>query len=184
MSRRTSPDVTERRVCPDCGGPKTNPAAKRCRDCYYKSRPRAICVQPDCCEPVTGHGLCEMHRQRMKAGRDLSLPKFAKNRPADPYVGNWFDNGHGYIVRNEFGAFTSGRREVRVVFQHRWLMEQKLGRSLLPTESVHHINGVRYDNRLDNLELWSKSQPAGQRVADKVEWATELLKLYAPDRLS
>jgi hypothetical protein len=125
-----------------------------------------------------------MHRQRFKAGRDLDLPRFARGESIAPYVGNWYPSGHGYIVRNEYGEFAGGRRPVRLVLQHRWVMEQKLGRPLLPGESVHHINGVRDDNRPENLELWSKSQPAGQRVADKVAWAVELLKLYEPDLLS
>jgi hypothetical protein len=64
------------------------------------------------------------------------------------------------------------------------VMEQIIGRPLLPSENVHHVNGDRTDNRPENLELWTKSQPSGQRVTDKVEWAMELLKLYAPDRLS
>jgi hypothetical protein len=57
-------------------------------------------------------------------------------------------------------------------------MEQQLGRKLLPGENVHHRNGVKTDNRSDNLELWSTSQPYGQRVEDKVQWAREILMLY------
>jgi hypothetical protein len=51
-------------------------------------------------------------------------------------------------------------------------------------ELVHHKTGDRKDNRPENLELWSHSQPCGQRVKDKVAWAIELLTLYAPERLS
>ena len=62
--------------------------------------------------------------------------------------------------------------------QHRVVMEQLLGRPLLPEENVHHLNGRRDDNRPENLELWTRSQPPGQRVADKVAWAKEILALY------
>lgn len=60
-------------------------------------------------------------------------------------------------------------------------MEEYLGRPLEAKENVHHINGVRNDNRIENLELWSTSQPAGQRAIDKLDWAREIIAKYAPE---
>jgi hypothetical protein len=69
----------------------------------------------------------------------------------------------------------------RNVAEHRYVMEQMIGRLLWPDEDVHHRNGDRADNRPENLELWSTSQPRGQRIEDKVEWAREILQRYAPN---
>lgn len=62
--------------------------------------------------------------------------------------------------------------------QHRYVMEDIIGRKLFSHETVHHINGDRLDNRRENLELWSTSQPSGQRIEDKIKWAIELLEQY------
>jgi HNH endonuclease len=64
------------------------------------------------------------------------------------------------------------------VFEHILVMEQVLGRHLLAQETVHHRNGVREDNRPENLELWTRPQPAGIRVSDAITWAREILALY------
>ena len=84
---------------------------------------------------------------------------------------SWRKEKNGYVVARGFD-----KKDVR---QHTYVMENYLGRKLLPNETVHHKNGVRDDNRIQNLELWSKSQPPGQRVADKVKWAEEIINQYS-----
>jgi len=85
----------------------------------------------------------------------------------------------GYRCINKIGhpnASKTGR-----ILEHQYIMSQHLGRPIFKHEMIHHKNGNRLDNRIENLELWSKSHPSGQRINDKIEWCKEFLEIYGYD---
>ena len=59
-------------------------------------------------------------------------------------------------------------------------MEQHLGRKLFPDETVHHENGVRHDNRIENFELRVGAHPQGISVKEALAWAEEIQRRYRP----
>ena len=128
-----------------------------------------ICMVDGCDEPAAKKLLCGFHYRRTYDGVPLESPRKKKRRAWVPRGDGWFIGGDGYVARSRNG---------RVETEHRFLMAQHLGRALLSWENVHHKNGDRADNRLENLELWSTHQPTGQRVEDKIAWAKEILDLY------
>jgi hypothetical protein len=96
--------------------------------------------------------------------------------PLSPaWTGGRHLDAHGYVqvCLIDHPSSSSG-----YVPEHRLIMESVIGRYLLPNENVHHINGVRHDNRPENLELWTTKQPKGQRALQQVEWALEILSMY------
>lgn len=88
--------------------------------------------------------------------------------------GRYIDAGYVMIYMPEHPRSKSNG----YVREHTVVMEQKLNRSLLLEENVHHKDGNKTNNSPDNLELWSTSQPSGQRVSDKLSWARKIIKLY------
>ncbi len=136
----------------------------------------------------------EQHRAYARAYRDsirtpcqvcgaLKKPtaKVCRSCMRGANAGNWKGGVHrnpdGYRLimtpENSFSSHLNG-----YLLEHRYVMEQHLGRALFPDETVHHRNGVRDDNRLENLELWSSRHPKGQKVEDLVAWAHEVLSRY------
>ena len=67
------------------------------------------------------------------------------------------------------------------MFEHVFIMSEHIGRPLIKGETVHHKNGIREDNRIENLEIWHRSQPPGQRLNEKIEWCKEFLANYGYD---
>lgn len=148
-----------------------------CQGCAYKSLGRGKRKYPEgssaTCQQCKGEFLKKKHYERDKA-QGRSVQKFCSVKCANDAQRTGFIDKNGYKTFNINGKSN---------FEHRLVMEKKLKRKLFPYETVHHKNGDRLDNRAENLELWSSRHCKGQRVTDKVEFALEILKLYAPEYL-
>ena len=168
------------------------------------------CSVEDCGRTISGrtHGLCAMHKRRLKVHGDLNRSRAPKKQctvqdcsinhwakglckkhyQANMIYGNPLANKRkGFAMINGYKTLFikdhPNSRNGGLIAEHRLIMSEHLGRALVKGENVHHINGDRTDNRIENLELWNTTQPAGQRPGDKVAYAIEILELYAPELL-
>lgn len=141
---------------------------------YYEGREGPRCSIDGCQRPSYARGWCHGHYYRWQRTGDTESLGELQDHAARGTGRTVHPSGYVYLLRPEHPNATQNG----YVAEHRLVMEESLGRPLTAEESVHHKNGVRDDNRPENLELWSTSQPYGQRVADKISWAHEILQKY------
>ncbi len=118
--------------------------------------------------------------QAKVAKRNKDKIRIEKGLPLE-YVFKTGKKGEGYLNKKGYRLMVwkdPNTKKFSRVYQHVLKMEEYLGRDLYEHERVHHKNGIRDDNRIENLELWSIGQPPGQRVQDKIEWYIDFLTQY------
>lgn len=130
-----------------------------------------------CDKPIHARGICkncyrkvnyeEHERERRGAIKHDLLPIGSIRPDTGGYQRIKIDTGHGAKDWVKY---------------HKYLMEQHLGRKLESYENVHHKNGIRNDDRLDNYELWVTKQPKGQRPKDLIEYAIWIIKTYGNEK--
>lgn len=125
-----------------------------------RSRKHDVCTVDGCEREHAAHGLCSMHHKRMWKYGEVGPPG-----PIRRKGGGLWRTKEGYLRDTSYGR--------GIKFAHRLVMEEMLGRPLRQGETVHHRNGIRSDNRPENLELWTTWQPKGQRVEDLIAFVVE-----------
>jgi hypothetical protein len=131
-----------------------------------------MCKAKDCDRDADKRGYCPAHYKRvLKHGHpqaDIPIRE----------VDGTGHMSHGYKQINVPKKLRHLSRGKTKIAEHRFVMAEHMGRALSSDEHVHHINGVKTDNRLENLELWSTYHPSGQRIEELLEYCMVILARY------
>lgn len=144
-------------------------APKACRKCGQSFVPSWNTVQY--CEGCRNEQCvcqhCGITFPRQKSTKGLFCSTACKKQSQAWPVGATKSDSKGYtLVKVPEGTPGIFGRTQPWMFEHRFVMQEYLGRPLSEDEHVHHINGNKTDNHIENLELWVRVQPSGTRVSD------------------
>lgn len=175
------------RVCSVDACGKWHHSAGFCAMHYERARnngtltgvPRVRCRVSGCTSYSGNQAMCAMHMSRFRRTGTTDLPLKQERQDSARWV-----NASGYVVVFRPGHPNCFDKSRGTALEHRLVMSDAMKRPLTNSETVHHKNGDRTDNRIENLELWSSRNPKGQRIPDKIEYALEILRMYAPGLLS
>ena len=112
---------------------------------------------------------CSYRGRRSHGHEFIPSPVGTKRINKQGYVMVFQPNNFDAIRRREANPESRKERDRGWILEHRYVMEQIMGRALHKWESVHHRDGNRQHNDPANLELWIKTQPTGVRLADVAE---------------
>lgn len=128
---------------------------RMCRQCGSKKRvPVTVIRQSVKAGKLTG--MCRVCSQK------ASHPQ-AKGEQAHRWKGGKRTTPDGYVWLRKPDHPSAQNGYIQ---EHRFVMEQMIGRYLIAGETVHHKNGIKHDNRPENLELWSSNHGDGNRYED------------------
>lgn len=148
-----------RLVCPSCNGRK-HQDSRACWACANHRRPEEWTPER------RARTSASLRASWAKRSPGLGVLRRGKTQHDPPYIS---------LEARYLDPETGKRRDFRIR-EHRFVMERHLGRPLESWEEVHHRNGIRDDNRLENLEVLHKTVHAPGQTRGDLQREIETLR--------